>query len=104
MVQSKGQRGKGKLVTDDPRIKTLKEEYMKDPIGKAKRELQELGKQAKKEKSPKKRNKLLKQKDALKGAIKLMDRFFIRMPFVTPFSKDQLKDISRGINPDDKII
>nr|WP_321260109.1 hypothetical protein [uncultured Pseudodesulfovibrio sp.] len=102
MVQSNGQHGKGKLVSSDPKIQELIDEFGEDrnefKKG-AKGELKNLSKQAKQAKSPKERKKLLNRKDVIKGAIKLMDRYLLKVPLITPFSKDKLQKINRGYDP-----
>jgi hypothetical protein len=97
MVQSKGQHGKGKLTSNDPKVQELIDKF--GGKREANKELNALSDQAKKATSPKERNQLLRRKDAIKGAIKLMDRELLKMPLITPFSGDQLKQLIRGFDP-----
>jgi hypothetical protein len=102
MVQSKGQHGKGKLTSNDPKVQELIDKFggkREDFKREANKELNALSDQAKKATSPKERNQLLRRKDAIKGAIKLMDRELLKMPLITPFSGDQLKQLIRGFDP-----
>jgi hypothetical protein len=106
MVQSNGQHGKGKLVSQDPTVKKLLEEHggkRSEFKAAAKKELDSLSEQAKKAQSSKERQNLLRRKDAIKGAIKLMDRFFMKVPLVTPFSEDQLRKLIRGYDPESPV-
>jgi hypothetical protein len=102
MVQSKGQHGKGKLVSDDPIVDDLKKRFGGDRKRfkeAAKGELNKLEERARQTNSAKERNKLLRRKDAIKGAIKLMDRELLKTPFITLFTDDQFKKLIRGFNP-----
>ncbi|EGB15383.1 hypothetical protein DND132_2178 [Pseudodesulfovibrio mercurii] len=106
MVQSNGQHGKGKLVSQDPAVRKLLEEHGGDRSGfkaAAKHELDTLSKQAKEAQTPKERQNLLRRKDAIKGAIKLMDRFFMKVPLITPFNEDQLRKLIRGYDPESPV-
>ncbi|OIQ50021.1 hypothetical protein BerOc1_01951 [Pseudodesulfovibrio hydrargyri] len=89
MVQSKGQHGKGKLTSNDPKAQELMDKFggkREDFKREANKELNALSDQAKKATSPKERNQLLRRKDAIKGAIKLMDRELLKMPLITSFT------------------